>query len=457
MSSEKKYDTISVVVDCSRDAVWSMDSAQLLNSIYLCIVDVVDGNNNYGIVKKSEGDIDIASISEKLIACLLTCPKPVIVFFDEFDYITPSSPTSLKWKSEYNVFWRNFRAVYQECCRNNNNLSLFICGVTSKWFLEESIEGVENAALALIPEEYLCPLPRGASVSMIRKTGKIAGLLFDETAADLIASLVSDMPYWIRKACSFIHQGIDASERPLKIQPLVAEGLVKDFIKTDGVAIVQLAIRHLFKVYPELRASFDKCYRGDVEGLNQNHARILANYGLIVKKDCKLSGLIVKEGYELFGASSDGEVNPEDTAVQVVNLELNEWADEIAVVSKRRNILEKNLRTLALNFIRADCLRSGKKPKDVALSVIPSKFHPEYSALGAEDVFARYAWTNLVQLVIKEWSLFGQIFGDQKNFKHCCDIINDRYDAHAKEADMADFALYRRCLSSVESMLKKVM
>ena len=79
---------------------------------------------------------------------------------DEVDYITPSSPTASDiWGDEFNVFWRNFRAVYQEVLRSEGKLSLLISGVTSKWFSVESINGVENAALALVPEEYLrvCP------------------------------------------------------------------------------------------------------------------------------------------------------------------------------------------------------------------------------------------------------------------------------------------------------------
>jgi hypothetical protein len=71
--------------------------------------------------------------------------------------------------------------------------------------------GVENAALAFIPEEYLSPLPRGASNAMIKNIGAMAGLRFEEAALEAISSFCSDMPFWIRKACSSIHGKIETA------------------------------------------------------------------------------------------------------------------------------------------------------------------------------------------------------------------------------------------------------
>ena len=35
-------------------------------------------------------------------------------------------------------------------------------------------------------------------------------------------------------------------------------------------------------------------------------------------------------------------------------------------------------------------------------------------------------------------------------------LVNDRFDAHAKDADLADIALYRRALRYLEERLAKV-
>lgn len=48
-------------------------------------------------------------------------------------------------------------------------------GVSTYWFTVESIGGIENAALSFIPEEYLSPMPEGATIAMLRRLGRVAG------------------------------------------------------------------------------------------------------------------------------------------------------------------------------------------------------------------------------------------------------------------------------------------
>jgi hypothetical protein len=76
--------------------------------------------------------------------------------------------------------------------------------------------------------------------------------------------------------------------------------------------------------------------------------------------------------------------------------------------------------------------------------------------LTADEVIGRFTWTDLVKLVVKEWMLFNRLFGDQVQFRQNCELINDRFDAHAKPADAADFALYRRALSYIEERLARI-
>src|SRR5690606_21028035 len=137
--------------------------------------------------------------------------------FDEIDYITPGSPTNPKWKTEFNPFWRNLRAVYQECTRQGHHMSILVGGVSTYWFTVESIDGIENAALAFVPEEYLSPMPEGATVAMIKRLGKVAGLQIDDNAATQIAKASGNMPYWARKCASYIHRHIPTAERPCSL------------------------------------------------------------------------------------------------------------------------------------------------------------------------------------------------------------------------------------------------
>ncbi|MCE2471237.1 MAG: hypothetical protein J4G18_04935, partial [Anaerolineae bacterium] len=181
-------------------------------------------------------------------------------------YISPSSPATDHWKTDFNIFWRNFRATYQELSRSENrNLSLLVSGISSKWFSVPSIEGIENAALAFIPDEYLSPLPRDATAAMIRRLARASGLIFDSQARDKIAGVAADMPYWVRKACSYIHRNIeiDISERPYTPNENELIILLRQFVEYEGATLARFALGHLFSVYPELEPVALKCSEGE--------------------------------------------------------------------------------------------------------------------------------------------------------------------------------------------------
>ncbi len=65
-------------------------------------------------------------------------------------------------------------------------------------------------------------------------------------------------------------------------------------------------------------------------------------------------------------------------------------------------------------------------------------------------------WLELIGIISKNWSVFEKIFGDKKAFEGNAELINDRPDAHAKEWDTADFALYRRSLTWFEERVTKL-
>src|SRR5439155_13640434 len=142
---------------------------------------------------------------------------PVVLLNDEVDYITPASPVAAHWRAEFNPFFRALRAVYQEASRRELSFSIVISGVSSYWFSIDEIDGIENAALALVPEGYLTPFQRHESCHMIQTLGSAAGLIIKEAAADAIARTCSDIPFWIRKAGSFINSCYPTDSRPITV------------------------------------------------------------------------------------------------------------------------------------------------------------------------------------------------------------------------------------------------
>ena len=461
---KRSHDCISIMVDCSGDGIWSMTAAQLLSSMANA-VDYATSSNDYSTVVSSKQQPSITDAVQALEARILRCNKPLIFIFDEVDYITPGSPTAKGWKVEFNIFWRNLRRIFQECDRLGNTASILVSGVSSYWFTVESIEGIENAALSFIPEEYLNPMPLGATTAMLRRLSTTAGLIFTPVALEAIAKSSGNMPYWARKCCSYINRQIPVNGRPREIAEDVVLPLIDDFVSKEGVAIAEIALNHLFRVHPLLQEAVSKCYDGHIDEVAAVLKSVLFQYGILTFSH-QISGSMMSRAFEsLRKASAESQVDarPED-GVQWVSSrpDLTEWAEELATIGKRRNILERKLRAIVLNFLRLDTLRKRdgrpvrERVKDRVLRRLPTAQRDRFHHLSAEDTLARFTWKQLTELMEGEWALFDPVFNDRKMFSDYCDIVNDRPDTHAKATDQADIALYRRALSWLEEKLAKI-
>jgi hypothetical protein len=453
------YDCITLMIDCSRDDVWSMSAAQLLFALAESTDKAAVSTNGYASISPATTDGDLRVARDRFEKVVLSLSKPLILVFDEIDYVTPGSPTNQRWRADFNSFWRNLRSVYQECARENHQISILVGGVSTYWFTVESIDSIENAALAFVPEEYLSPLAEGATVAMLKRLGKVAGLRFEDAVAELIARTTGNMPYWARKCSSYIHRQIPISERPCAINQPRAEPLIEAFVSEEGAAISEVALRHLFRVHPNLLGATRKCVSGRAGEVSENLRRILKRYGVLNASDA-LSGLMLTKGFASLAVDEPLPSGGADAASGPPPLEptgLGDWAEELAALGKRRNVLERRLRELVLNFLRFDAMTSGKPGaiKEKVLAIIPESQRESLRHLSAEEAINKFLWSNLTQLICKEWSLFQKMFGDKDQFIRNCDLINDRYDAHAKPSDAADFALYRRALVHLEDRIAK--
>ena len=452
------HDAISIVVDCSKDAICSLDANDLMWSIADCVQHTIDRNKNYGSVSPRRRQRSIAEGSERLISTIRNSERVVVIFMDEVDYITPTSPVAAHWQSEFNVFWRNFRAVYQELSRSSiQTLSLLICGVSSKWFAVHAIDGIENAALSLVPEEYLSPLPRGASTAMIKEMSRASGLVLDEDARLKIAEVSADIPFWIRKACSYIHRSIDIDQRPYAPPLSEIDDLLSKFIDYEGAALSQHALSHLFSVYPELEEGVYLCSEDDGDRCSKNILGILSKYGIIATERGRigLSGDMMQAGFEAYLEARTSA--PQPAAVAQSQVTLDDWAEDLAIVNRKRNILERKLQETALYFLTYDILHVKSKVTvaDRILKAVQPGRRELLSGKSNEELIKSLLWSELYTLVGREWKLFEPIFSDRKRFLEYCEIANDRPDAHAKPIDPADFALYRRVLDWLTGKLIK--
>jgi hypothetical protein len=464
------HDCICLMIDCSRDEIWELSGAELMSAITDTAAFALTEKINYVNVIPAENMLALAEARKRLEQIASDAQKPLIIVFDEIDYVTPGSPTNPGWKGEFNSFWRNLRAAYQESIRLGNKMSILIAGVSAHWFTTESVGGIENAALSFVPEEYLSPMPQRATTAMLKNLGKVAGIQFEWSSLEAIADACGNMPYWSRKCCSYINRHIPVADRPCLIDPDRVNALLDSFVEEEGSALAEVALKHLFRVYPGLFDATSRCHFENCNEVPARFVRVLRAYGIVHPRESRLSGKMIVAGFgsllePSLHTNQEQTAGAETSTTRISDLSqssLDEWADEIASNGKRRNILERKLRVITLDFLRFSLLNSQGGLKNLSgLKEKLLKFHPEamrtrYTHLSAEDIVSKYNWTDLIALVSKEWEIFKQIFGDKGEFQVHCGVINDRPDCHAKDADGADIALMRRSLSWLEEKVARL-
>ena len=452
------YDAVTVFIDCQRDDVFGLDAAGLLYSITQSLLSLKASGQPYAEVDASASPGDLADAAKRFQAALSQFEVPVIIAFDEVDYITPSNGGAPQWRAGFIEFWRNVRAAYHAAARDERKVSLLVSGVSSRWFSVESIDGVENAALAFIPEEYLNPLPRGAANAMIKNIGSMAGLRFEDAALEAISSFCSDMPFWIRKACSFIHSGIETAIRPVTLSASTVVSMLETYGRHEGAALAMVALQHLFRVYPELKAPA-LAMTTDSPDISPSTRRTLSRYGISTPAG-SISGTMMRMALVMLSEeASTSRANPEATApVPESRLPMSEWAEELAGISYRRNVMERSLRSIVINFLRVPALSSRDAPsaKTVLLAAVPERRKAELEPFNLDAIADKLFWLELIAIINKNWTLFERIFGDKTAFNHNANIVNDRPDAHAKHLELGDIAMHRRALQWLDDRIAHV-
>lgn len=453
---KNNYDAVTLFVDCQRDDVFGLDAAGLIYSITQSLLSLKASGRPYAEVNASPFNISLADATKKFQAALAEFDVPVVLAFDEIDYITPSNGGAEQWRQGFVEFWRNVRAAYHAAARDGRKISLLISGVSSRWFSVESIDGVENAALAFIPEEYLSPLPRGAANAMIKNIGSMAGLRFDEAALEAISSFCSDMPFWIRKACSSIHGKIETAVRPVTLSQLAVSSMLDTYGRDEGAALAKVALQHLFRVYPELRAPSVRLLENSPK-LSLGVLRTLCRYGIATASG-EVSGAMMRMALTMVAE----ETPPEDTD-SIGNSDqsrplMSEWAEELAGISYKRNTMERALRSIVINFLRVAALstKGGQSAKAMLLAAVPERRRAELEPFNLEAIADKLLWLELGAVINKNWSLFERVFGDRTIFNENVGIVNDRPDAHAKRLEPGDVAMHRRALHWLDDRIARI-
>jgi hypothetical protein len=89
--------------------------------------------------------------------------------------------------------------------------------------------------------------------------------------------------------------------------------------------------------------------------------------------------------------------------------------------------------------------RRGSTKDRVSACISPDR-RSKLNHLPADELVEQLLWSELAALILKEWTIFDTVFSDRKQFESHANVINERFDAHAKDADELDLVNYRRSL-----------
>ncbi len=333
-------------------------------------------------------------------------------------------------------------------------LSVLVSGVSSQAFRAESFNGIENSVLHFVPEGYLSPFARQASKQMIKDLSKRCGLILNEDAQEKIAVVCGDFPYWIRLAGSYLHRSIDILGRPREIESDQLDRLLGEFIESEGVDAARVALEDLRRKTSEPIELLKRA--SEVSHISLAEGKLLVRYGLAsqIPGGVTVTSQMIKAGLSAMSESTvavQASLDIEQPDGQLL-LVTEEWAEELSVISRRRNIVERKLREF-VRFSLKMTLQSGENWTEKVLKALHENQRVEFSSLSGEALLNKLYWKDVGNVILKYWPSFEKVLGDKARFRSSMELLNDRPDTHAKLIDAADVALYRRELTWLEERL----
>lgn len=333
-------------------------------------------------------------------------------------------------------------------------LTILVCGVSSHYFRVESFDDIENAVLHFIPEEYLSPFARAGSMSMLKDLFRRCGLSMKAPDYERVAEACGDFPYWMRMASSFIHRSTDPNGRPRELESELVTSLLEQFIEAEGVDIARVALEDLRRKTAEPLNVLESALASDQISLASG--KILTKYGLASQAGnyVRVTSAMVRHGARAL--TPPNMIKPSVTAnpssQPMLTLGNEEWTEELAIINRRRNILERKLRQFIQVALKLSTPK-GSSWTEKVLSSLPEGQRSLLGPLSGDQMMEKLFWKDISQILKNNWPVFESTLGDKAKLESAIILLNDRPDTHAKPIDAADVALYRRELSWLEDRL----
>lgn len=374
--------------------------------------------------------------------------QSILLIFDEIERISPYTGSSVHWREgeDFVYFWQTMRFFFQ---RYSNIFTYLLVG-TNPACIEQPKFGVhDNPLFSSIPFQYVPAFEIEKTREMVRKLGRYMGLKFDESIYSKLTDDFGGHPFLIRHMSSTINAMCN-DDRPGIVDKALYEKAKVKFL-SNSRHYLDMIVDVLKEWYPSeyemlnLLANDDsKTFDFYAKGSNY-YTTHLVGYGLLQSSNSGYAFNI--ESMKDYLRSKNRYVNNQLTREQ-----------KIAEVSERRNSLERKLRQIIRNQLKAVYGRKSAGEKVVAAlpenrrEKLPNKDIDHLLHIENSPLF----FLDLRNIISREWDIFKNIFEvEKKKLEVIMEDINDgRIDAHSKSTDEDQFTQLRLHFKKLENILE---
>lgn len=377
--------------------------------------------------------------------------RRMLFIFDEIEQISSSTSPSQHWKSENDslFFWQAIRSVFQT---DSYLFSFVITGVNPKCIEDSKINGTDNPIFNILTPIFV-PLFEYSDVNkMVSDIGGHLGLSFDD---EIFSKLVDDYgghPFLTRQVCSKINNELlrEKQIRPYKISKYTYEKRSTDY-RTQMEAVFAQILGVLEDYYPN---EYELLKTLALDGSNSLKKKLI--YG-----DSSISHLL---GYCLIKkVDSDYYIRIKSIGDYLISknkydITLTDDVEKREQIVRRRSIIENELRKLIANQLK---IKYGKKAREQLIQKINGtttdktqepkiKAAPDLAKAMQELYFSQ-----LKELILKDWKDYNAIFVDRVKFEQFFDTINSfrKVDAHSSSISDEDNAILHIAFKFFEDKL----
>lgn len=434
----------SVTIDCQSPSVHQLRWNELLRHIALELKEVFPTKHKIGSPEAYDFKQAATTFLEDIRVLAKQSKKDfVAVLFDEIERIAPGTATSEHWNVErdFLLFWQAMRAAFQSPM---SPLVYLIVGTNPRCVEVVKLHESDNPLFGNVEKRFI-PMFSAEQVSeMVIDLGSIMGVSFDAESRIKLFQDFGGHPFLTRYACSFVANS--ARERPVTVDRTVYAKGINQYT-TESDSYVASVVGLLAEQYPDEHLMLGFIGQGDIGSFNTlaqqdpNLLEHLYGYG-ILKKGVEGSFFNVGIVERYFSKKSK--------PTKLLGAE-----DRLAEISRRRNALEKQIRT-HIRTVLSVHLSKSKRLDSLHSKLIEGR-RRDVATFDFDEILAEGAsplyFDELKSIILGFWDKFENSLEISKTeFEYHMGVVNRaRFDAHSKDVVDHDFDKVRVSLGELEA------